>query len=106
MRSEETIQWLESFYSSYCDGDWEHESRVRISTIDNPGWSFSINLQGTPFEKALFVKKKNDNSESDWVHCWLEDGLWEGRGGSRNLGEILEEFRSWVESTPAAETHV
>ena len=33
------INWLEEWYVSNCDGDWEHTFGITINTIDNPGWS-------------------------------------------------------------------
>ena len=40
----------------------------------------------------------------DWVNCWIDGGVetrtleWQGRGGDRNLVEMLDRFRAWVES--------
>ena len=28
--------FLQSWYQSQCDGDWEHEFGIRIETLDNP----------------------------------------------------------------------
>jgi hypothetical protein len=39
---------LENWYSPQCNGHWEHGFGVRISTIDNPGWSADIDLHDTP----------------------------------------------------------
>ncbi|WP_203237204.1 Imm53 family immunity protein [Streptomyces gilvosporeus] len=30
---------LTAWYTSQCDGGWEHEYGIRIETLDNPGWS-------------------------------------------------------------------
>jgi len=55
------FEWLSSWYHSHCDGDWEHSARIRISTIDNPGWSISINLEGTELEETNFEEFKKEN---------------------------------------------
>jgi hypothetical protein len=39
--------WLLKWYKSHCNGDWEHGRGIHLDTIDNPGWSLSINLEDT-----------------------------------------------------------
>lgn len=39
------LKWLENWYSSNCDGDWEHGYGIRIETLDNPVWAVRINLE-------------------------------------------------------------
>jgi hypothetical protein len=39
--------WLQKWYRTHCDGDWEHSRRIHLGTIDNPGWSVTLNLQDT-----------------------------------------------------------
>ena len=41
---------LQRWYSSQCDGDWEHQLGVEITTLDNPGWLVRIELRHTPLE--------------------------------------------------------
>ncbi len=98
MTSTDVVSWLEEFYSSYCDGDWEHEWGIEISTLDNPGWSVSIDLTGTALENVPFNELKIERNEAEWAHCWVRDSSWQGRGGARNLKELLETFRRWAGS--------
>ncbi|MEV8403368.1 Imm53 family immunity protein [Streptomyces niveus] len=39
------LDWLRNWYAQQCDGEWEHERGVRIATLDNPGWTVSIDLE-------------------------------------------------------------
>ena len=39
--------WLQQWYYGHCNGDWEHGSGIHIDTLDNPGWSITINLEDT-----------------------------------------------------------
>jgi hypothetical protein len=41
---------LERWYLSQCDGDWEHTHGIVIGTLDNAGWSLTIDLLETPLE--------------------------------------------------------
>jgi Immunity protein 53 len=99
MSSSEIIVWFETFYASYCDGDREHQSGVTITTLDNPGWSVTVEIEGTALERVAFSRVEIERSEHDWVQCWVQGSKWQGRGGPHNLREILETFRHWVESS-------
>jgi hypothetical protein len=48
--------FLQSWYQSQCDGDWEHEFGIRIETLDNPGWHIEIDLTGTDTEGRTLPK--------------------------------------------------
>ncbi len=43
----EGIAFIEAWYVSHCDGEWEHEFGIRIATIDNPGWHLEIDIVDT-----------------------------------------------------------
>jgi len=50
------IEWLQEWYLQNCNGDWEHQYGLSISTLDNPGWQVAINLRGTALEHKSFAK--------------------------------------------------
>ena len=91
------IQWLENWYRSQCDGDWEHCYGVRISTLDNPGWAVQINLNETPLFGEPFDTINIDNGDDDWIICRIRDGYFEGNGDPDKLEKIISIFRHWVE---------
>ena len=91
------VAWLESFYARHCDGDWEHQSGLAIGTIDNPGWSVKVDLEGTDLATKPFNRISAERSAEDWIECWREGTSWEGRGGTHNLHELLETFRQWAD---------
>ena len=97
---------LQEWYASQCNGDWEHDQRIRISTIDNPGWSLSINLEDTDLEGQAFadVEERYDHP-TDWLRCWVGEGQFQGAGGPYQLPRILRIFLAWaaaVESSGGA----
>jgi hypothetical protein len=89
------LKWLESWYQSNCDGDWEHTNGIRIETLDNPGWSVEIDLHQTDYEDTYFETIEYEKSSGDWVHCKVENNTFYGYGGATNLGEIIQIFRDW-----------
>ena len=92
------FQWLQKWYQLHCNGDWEHGSGVLIETLDNPGWSLTIDLLDTELEHKKFKELKKDTSEEDWYFCTVKDQKFEGRCGAANLPEVFQIFRSWAES--------
>ncbi|MEW9078551.1 immunity 53 family protein [Terrisporobacter glycolicus] len=91
------LEWLENWYNSNCDGDWEHMYGVKIETVDNPGWSINIDLIDTYLEQKEFSTVKYDKGNEDWIICIKEDGVFKGSGGPKKLNEIIFIFKSWIE---------
>ncbi len=62
------LRQLQAWFKSHCDGDWEHGNGVRIETLDNSGWSVSINLDGTDSEDGTFVEVVDSyNHDTNWI---------------------------------------
>lgn len=90
------IAELQAWYEKQCDGDWEHGLGITIETLDNPGWSVKINLQGTNLENEPFQEMTDIEPEDAWIRCWVEDGMFHGVGGPRQLEAILQIFLNWA----------
>lgn len=91
------LKWLQKWYLSNCNGEWEHAYGVEIGTLDNPGWTVKINLVGTDLQAKAFVEIKTQRSRNDWFVCWVKDQRFEVFGGPQNLSEIIGIFRRWAE---------
>jgi hypothetical protein len=94
----DNFSWLEDWYSRQCDGDWEHGYSVKIETLDNPGWSVVIDLNGTRYDEVQsrdLLDERTD--EIDWIICKIQDGKFQGYGGATMLGKIVQVFRKWIE---------
>ena len=50
---------LQKWYTSNCDGEWQEEYGVEIGTLDNPGWSVTIDLEDTNLEGKDFQRFEN-----------------------------------------------
>ena len=92
------LTWLQDWYLKQCDGDWEHGYTIHIGGLDNPGWMVDIHLEGTSLEDKTMPPVEIDRSDSDWIFCKIEGNVFKGRSGPKQLGDILEVFRSWVEN--------
>ncbi|MCK2003888.1 immunity 53 family protein [[Brevibacterium] frigoritolerans] len=91
-----TLKWLESWFMQNCDGEWEHSNGIKVLTLDNPGWSIEIDLEGTDFEEKFFKDFRVENSDEDWIYCKVRDNKFLGYGGVNNLKDILDVFKKWV----------
>jgi hypothetical protein len=89
---------LQSWYADQCDGDWEHGAGIKLETLDNPGWSLRVDLEGTPLEsKECEEITLNYDHDQDWIRCWVEDRAFCGVCGAKQLERMISIFFEWVE---------
>ena len=94
------LEWLENWYESQCDGNWEHDYGVKIENIDNPGWSITININEI-IEKVTLNKIDwtiIGDFESKWVGFMLSDDIFKASGSSKNLSILIYIFKQIVEN--------
>ena len=89
---------LQKWYASNCNGEWQEEYGVEIGTLDNPGWSVTIDLNDTNLEGKEFQPIENHLSEESWVECRVEENKFRGYGDPSKLEEILKVFIDWAKS--------
>lgn len=94
---------LEEWYARQCDGDWEHQYGVKISTLDNPGWSVIIDLSGTEKQDASLAMTRIERTQEDWIFFWIAENRFEIACGQRNLSEALQLFVEWFDSESVSE---
>jgi hypothetical protein len=100
------VEWLSQWYLAQCDEDWEHRFGVTIETLDNPGWSLVVDLEGTPLEGRLFETIRDNvddhqvaqgpSGDVRWLFCKREGLKFMGYGGPRDLGRLIGVFRAWA----------
>ena len=89
---------LQNWYFEQCDGDWEHQYGIKIDTLDNPGWSISIDLIDTKYGEKKFCEIDQQIDENNWVQCSVKNGKFQGAGGPKNLIDIIQIFISWKDN--------
>jgi hypothetical protein len=96
----EALERLCRWYESNCDGDWEHGYGVRIDTLDNPGWTVSINLKDTRLEGLSFLEFKDQYDHArEWLVCSKTDEMFMIACGPRRLKDGLTVFLDWAEAS-------
>jgi len=91
------IQDLQAWYAQYCDGEWEHFCGIRIDTLDNPGWSLTVDLEDTHCQDQEFKTVSVEKDESNWFYCEIKQGQFKGAGGPHNLSDLIKIFLTWAE---------
>ncbi len=94
--SEDRLGWLQEWYHSNCNGDWEHFYGIKIDTLDNPGWSLTIDLTETMIENKSFDNFYVERAEDDWIFCRIENQKFKVSCSSLNLLEAIDIFRNWA----------
>ena len=98
-----TIERLQNWYISMCNGEWEHGNGVHVETLDNPGWHVKIDLKDTDLEDRYFpvieygVGDDSDPDDNNWIECKVENNVIHGHGGPEKLEEIFKHFLEWDE---------
>jgi hypothetical protein len=93
------LERLEDWYLSHCNGDWEHGFGVTIETLDNPGWSLSIDLAGTDLKDKPFDPVEHHDSDHEWWICSRENGKFRGAGGPQMLERLVDIFLTWGDTS-------
>jgi hypothetical protein len=91
------LNWLCDYFLRMCDGDWERCYQFTLYTVGNPGWTLLIDLTDTKLGLVEFTPINIQRSEHDWCICSVKDGKFKGSGGPKNLSEVIDVFRAWVE---------
>ena len=89
------LEYLVAWYAEHCNGDWEHAFGIELVTIDNPGWHLKVDLVETGLEGRVIPPEEITRSDHDWITVKSDGSVFVAFGGSSNLQELLERFRSF-----------
>lgn len=95
------LSWLQNWYLSQCDGEWEFRGGIKILSVSNPGWSVEIDVSDTPLEgkEVPFVLVKK--TDHDWYGFLIEGGYFIGSGDPSKLEFIIRTFKNLLEAKSA-----
>jgi hypothetical protein len=93
----EILDWISNWFSSECNGDWEHENQIKIETVSNPGWHVTIDLTDTFLEDVHIDNGTIEKSGDDWYFFVIKDKQFRASGDLTKLPFLLNKFREIVE---------
>lgn len=91
------LNWLEKWFASNCNGDWEHSYGITIETLDNPGWDVKIDLKNTSLANEKLEYTYTEKNENDWFGIKIENAIFYAFGDTNKLSFLLELFKKFVE---------
>ncbi len=72
--------------------------RIKIETLDNPGWHIDIDLSSTEVENKPFQEIYQDfENDISWLHCKVTNKIFSAACSPDNLVTVLEIFKCWIE---------
>ncbi len=92
----EDLTWLSYWFRKMCNGSWEYHYGINLRTIDNPGWTFDVNLQETAYSERSFEPVITERSDNDWLHVFQKETTFKSACGPLNLIEVLNIFRDRI----------
>jgi hypothetical protein len=96
----DNLEWLEEWYQSQCNGDWENSRGMRLESLKEPGWRLTIHLDGTTAANRRPQQLNLDTPCGEWIACSLSGDRFQGSGDPHKLEQIIGIFRHWVDATP------
>ena len=81
------IRW----FNERCNGEWEHQNGLDITTTDNPGWLIRIKAELVPIESKDHVIIKigeYGNDDKPWLEIRVQDGELLASCSSDMIGEV------------------
>jgi hypothetical protein len=93
----EILDWIQNWFKTNCDGEWEHREVIQITTLDNPGWEIEIDISKTSIANMDLKWILNENGRQDWHGVKIENQKFTAAGDSGKLIFILGLFREMIE---------
>ena len=96
MAKNNILEWISNWYLQNCDGNWEHDLGIIIETLDNPGWSITIDTADTPVKLKDKPWVLQENSPKDWYGYKILNGKFEASGDPTKLQFLLNVFQKML----------
>ncbi|WP_299102714.1 immunity 53 family protein [uncultured Winogradskyella sp.] len=93
----EILEWIQDWFQSNCDGDWEHGDAIQITTLDNPGWDVEIDISKTSIANLEIKWVLNENGKQDWYGVKIQNQRFRAAGDASKLIYLLNLFREMIE---------
>jgi hypothetical protein len=100
------LEWIQNWFKSQCNGDWEHNHVIKIETIDNPGWLIEIDFADTNLKLNDIIWKVYEFESNNWVGFKIENNKYIASGDYLKLELILSLFKILVEKNIIADEFI
>ncbi len=99
----DALTWLQDWFAENCDGAWEKQWSVNLTTTEEPGWFLSLPLRQTVLESRAFTRiDHNRKTDASWWICQVGEGHFLAACGPGDLATVIGIFREWAAVRVAA----
>ncbi len=93
----EILDWIQHWFKNNCDGNWEHNDGIQITTIEKPGWDVEIDISNTSIANIHIPWILNENGAQDWYGVKIENQKFNASGDAGKLKFLLNLFKEMIE---------
>jgi hypothetical protein len=93
----EILDWIQHWFKTNCDGEWEKNEIIQITTLDNPGWEVEIDISKTSIANLEVKWILNENSKHDWYGVKIENQRFIAAGDAAKLTFLLDLFKQMID---------
>jgi len=93
----EILDWIQNWFKDNCDGNWEKDEVIQITTIKNPGWEVEIDISNTSIANINISWILNEKGAQDWYGVKIENKKFNASGDSGKLQFLLGLFKEMIE---------
>jgi len=70
-----SLEYLQAWYASHCDGGWKHDHEwgIEITNMTDPGWLVKINLCLTGLEDEPMSEINIGSDSPEYLRCWVAE---------------------------------
>ncbi|MFJ9810320.1 Imm53 family immunity protein [Streptomyces sp. NPDC101158] len=99
------MRYIQSWYASNCDGEWEHEFGIKLATTDNPGWHIRIDVSETDLEGVVVPRERHELPDGGWMITWSDGIAFQAACGPMSLRDVDALFERLAEESAVAGTN-
>ena len=100
------LEFLDHWFASQSNGDWEHGEGVHLVTADSPGWILMVFIEGSDLHGEIEERRTFWDSDTDFLQSSSDGLVYRVSCGVGRLPEALRRFREFAEARSPAGTLV
>ena len=93
----EILNWIQDWFKSNCDGEWEKGEVIQITTLDTPGWEVEIDISKTSVANLEIKWILNEINRQDWYGVKVENQKFLAAGDASKLIFLLDLFKQMID---------
>ncbi|OZV66877.1 immunity 53 family protein [Winogradskyella aurantia] len=93
----EILDWIQNWFKDNCDGEWEKNDIIQITTLDHPGWEVEIDISKTSVANLEIKWILNEINRQDWYGVKVENQKFLAAGDTGKLTFLLNLFRQMID---------